>query len=960
MSFLRTAASSPVVTPNYTGLQVQTSSSALPIPIVYGMARVAPNIIWANNFKSMPQYSQTSAGGKGGLFSPSSGPQQSGYDYTTAIIMGLCEGPINTLVTAFNGQSASSPSDIDVFFLSGTTPQAPWGWLAANYPGQSIGYGGTAIAVSSYYDLGSSASIGSLSFEIAGLLYGSGTVDANDADPAGIIYDFLTSAQYGVGFPAASIDATTLYGGGGDASYQTYCRAHRLAFSPALTNQEAANSILARWLQLTNATAVWSGGRLKIIPYGDAAATGTQYNHSTVTYQPVATPVYDLTDDDFVADSTADPVIVTRSDPYSAANVIMLEALDRLNQYSPTTIEARDQGSIEQTGLRSGAAVTAHEFCNLTIAATSAQLILQRGLYIRNTYAFRLSWEYCLLEPMDLVTLTDAGLGLAKTPVRIIEIAEDGAGLLSVTAEEFPGQVGTTAGFSVDSAANSPINRTVAPAAINPPLIVEPPSDLTNGVPQLWVGLSGGTDGVADPNWGGAVIFASTDNATYTQVGSTTGPARQGVLASALGAPPGLGSDTLTISFAESGATVLAGAQPTLFVADGEIMSFANATLTAPNTYSLGGLARRRYGQRGGAHAIGSQGLILDQAVFAYTLPPAAIGQTLWFKFASLNTFGRAMQDLSTCTAYAVTPVGSGYFGPVAQAIATGTSLDEGLASTTINETDDFGLASDPYTDTIDMGLASEAATALAVQSGGTGATSPAVARSNIGAAASGANGDITSLDALTAATINKAGLGDTAAISYTTGGSARASAGLLASDRYRVSVSSTGSGFTQAIDIDPATGHIGLAGYTADSNNALGILGTNFLFSAATDSCRFTFNKAATANDASLTFETGFSARALAGLLGSDGFQLKVSPDGSSFYQAYVVDQTNGNTAFKALLSVASYPVASLPAGLNGALAFATNGRKTGEAAGAGTGAVVAFSNGQWRRLSDDSIVVS
>jgi hypothetical protein len=438
MSFLRPSVSSPVVTPQYTGLQVQTASSALPIPIVYGTARVAPNIIWANNFQSVAQYSQPT-GGKGGLFSPSSGPQLTGYDYTSALIMGLCEGPIANLGTVYNGQSTSDATSLNISFNAGTTPQAPWGYLAANYPNQSIGYGGTAIAVSSNFDLGSSASIGSLSFEVAGLLAGSGTVDANDADPAAILYDFLTSAQYGVGFPGASIDATTLYGLGGDASYQTYCRAHRLVLSPALTNQEAANSILARWLQLTNATAVWSGGRLKIMPYGDAPASGTQYNHSTVTYQPVTAPVYDLTDDDFIGDPSADPLVVTRSDPYSAPNVVFLEALDRSNQYSPTTIEARDQGSIEQTGLRTGSTITAHEFCNLTIAATAAQLILQRGLYIRNTYAFKLSWEYCLLEPMDLVTLTDAGLGLAKTPVRIVEIAEDGDGLLSVIAEEYPG-----------------------------------------------------------------------------------------------------------------------------------------------------------------------------------------------------------------------------------------------------------------------------------------------------------------------------------------------------------------------------------------------------------------------------------------------------------------------------------------------------------------------------------------
>ena len=160
---------------------------------------------------------------------------------------------------------------------------------------------------------------------------------------------------------------------------------------------------------------------------------------------------------------------------------------------------------------------------------------------------------------------------------------------------------------------------------------------------------------------------------------------------------------------------------------------------------------------------------------------------------------------------------------------------------------------------------------------------------------------------------------------------------------------------------IDAATGHVGLAGYTADGNNALGVAGTACLFTAATDSMRFTFNKVAAANDATLSFQTNDSARALLGTTGSDDLQLKVSADGSTFHQAFVADHTTGNIAFKALLGAASYPVASLPAtAFNGALAFASNGRKVGEAAGSGTGIAVAYSNGAWRRLSDDSVVAA
>jgi hypothetical protein len=74
-----------------------------------------------------------------------------------------------------------------------------------------------------------------------------------------------------------------------------------------------------------------------------------------------------------------------------------------------------------------------------TSAAVAAQLMLQRKAYVRNTYQFKLGWRYSLLEPMDIVLLTDATLGLAGAAVRITRIDEDDNGELAVTAEEIPG-----------------------------------------------------------------------------------------------------------------------------------------------------------------------------------------------------------------------------------------------------------------------------------------------------------------------------------------------------------------------------------------------------------------------------------------------------------------------------------------------------------------------------------------
>lgn len=523
----------------------------------------------------------------------------------------------------------------------------------------------------------------------------------------------MTNAQYGVGLPASALSGAALFGASGDASYQTYCAALGLGLSPALTDAETVNAILARWLRLTNSAAVWSGARLRIVPYGDQVVTGVTHSGASVTYVPDVAPVYDLTDDDVLAAEGDDPVRVARSDPYGLPNVQRVECSDRSHGYTATTVEARDQGAIERYGLKVGGTITAREICALSIGRLVAQLALQRALYIRNTYTFRLSWEFCLLEPMDVVTLTDAGLGLARTPVRITAIEEDEDGLLTVTAEEFPRGTATAAVYPTVGATGSAVDRDRAPAPVNDPLIFEPPAALTSGVAQVWIAASGAN---ADPYWGGANVWVSRDGASFVEIGTITGPARQGMLAAALPAPAGPNPDrtsTLAVDLGRSGGTLASASEAdardgvTLVLVGQELVSFATATLIAPHVYALTYLERGLSGSPAGAHPAGTAFTRLDEAVFRYSVPAAYIGTPLTVKLQAFNIFGGAAQDLATCTPYPVTPIGSGRFGPVAETLAVGSGPDLGLASQAATRSDDFGLASDPYPNFLDLGLAS-------------------------------------------------------------------------------------------------------------------------------------------------------------------------------------------------------------------------------------------------------------
>ncbi|MGL5446043.1 MAG: DUF2793 domain-containing protein [Rhabdaerophilum sp.] len=73
----------------------------------------------------------------------------------------------------------------------------------------------------------------------------------------------------------------------------------------------------------------------------------------------------------------------------------------------------------------------------------------------------------------------------------------------------------------------------------------------------------------------------------------------------------------------------------------------------------------------------------------------------------------------------------------------------------------------------------------------------------------------------------------------------------------------------------------------SADTYNRLIVSAPGVLFTHEGADQRLTINKNATANVAAQMFQTNYSGRAEIGLLGNDAFQIKVSPNGSTFHIA-------------------------------------------------------------------------
>lgn len=792
-------------------LQFQTSQRGGVVPLVYGTTRVAGNLVQYDDFSAQNTYS---SGKKGGIIG--GGDMMTGYYYSASFIIALCQGPIDTVGLVWQDQqqgsldNASLTSLVDATLHQGTDGQPIDAFWAANHPGTAQHYSGTAYVSSPNAILGTSAEMPNFSMEVEGFGANSAGPTGVDCNPAFIVKDFLTNPRYGCGFPVGNIDNVSLN------QFDTYCKALTLGLSPQLDQQVEAQQALSDIAKSCNTAIVWSGGLLKMIPYGDIAvgsaaqwlitisggdlpesgpmpsvqvtisdptvsespqtviytgfpletlgdfagglvnllvsitpffniiiqdfnveqiindtdpdsittgslatiyliqqpasigptsitittpgftlsATITENPNraAPVTYTPDVTPVYSLTDDDFITQASMvglsgdilitggdalrsgggansggglvidDPVQITRSNPADALNWFDVEIRDRFNSYNTEVVSSWDQAAIDLYGIRKGTSSKASGICEYTVGTVVAEIMKMRSVNYRNTYRFKLGWRYCLLEPMDIVEITDVRLGLNAATVRITSVVEDQEGTLTVTAEDFfPGYSTPVLYQKQIGAGYNPVYNSYA-GYVNPPAIFEAPPGLA--ADQIWIALSG-----VSTNWGGAEVWVSYDGTTYAQIGTVSNPSVMGYTTADLPADGSVDvTDTLAVDLTESRGTLIsvnsgsASAFASLvWVADdfggpGEFMSYQDAALTAQYMYNLTTLFRNAYGSPNVDHASGSQFVfttnVPSPTIFKFSYDPALVGQTIYFKFVSFNIVGGGTQTLDSVPAY--------------------------------------------------------------------------------------------------------------------------------------------------------------------------------------------------------------------------------------------------------------------------------------------------------------------
>jgi len=638
--------------PRVLNLRIQTSAYGLAVPVVWGTNRIPGNMIWYDDFRAIAHTTSTTTstggggGGKGGGGGGGGGTitqTNTTYTYTAATMLALCWGQIAGIGQVWKDKDKVGIGDVGSLFV-GSSVQNAWSYLTTAHPTEALAYRDIAYVANAVLDLGSNGSISQYGFEIQGRqIYGSGVVDALPKD---IVIDALSNARLGVAFPSDSLGDLT--------NWANYCKASKFFLSPAVSAQTSAHEFFKDILDATNSEVVWSEGLVKVIPYGDAAVTS-----SYGSWTPDMTPLYDLDDDDFCPAKGEDPVRIIRKSPADAYNQVQVEYLSRANEYNVTPVERKDQANIEQFGLRAQAVRKLHLICRDDTAGNIADILLRRALYIRNEFEFELSWKYGLLEPMDLVTITDLPQGLDRQLVRIIEVVEKEDGSISIRAEEVPGVTASAAEIDGEVSGGFSVDFNVSPGNTNAPVFFEPPLALTD-TPQVWLAMSGGA------NWGGAEIWLSMDGSSYGRAGTVFGSSKHGVITAAL--PVGLDPDlanTLKVDLSISGGTLVGGTQldrdlyNTLAYVGGELVSYQTATLTGPSAYDLASLRRGAYGTTIVNHASGATFVRCDAGVFKLPYTPDYVGKTIYVKLRSFNIYGGGIQDLESLTPYTYTVLGA-------------------------------------------------------------------------------------------------------------------------------------------------------------------------------------------------------------------------------------------------------------------------------------------------------------
>ncbi|MEN6384001.1 MAG: phage tail protein [Phycisphaerales bacterium] len=482
--------------------------------------------------------------------------------------------------------------------------------------------------------MGNSNSLPTLNFELKGMLLDTG--DGIDANPADAIKYISSDSLNGINI-GDTIDSIGL------DRVRTYAKAADILISLPPDSNQKADEIINDFCSALDTAVFLSEDKVKFVPLCMESITG-----NGATYTPNTTVLYDLTADDFLPMDDGLLVSFERVPDGKAYNQYTIEFLNRANSYESETVDEQVLVDVNKRGLRPADSLTMHFLHTKARASYVARTKALNSLTRRNKYTFHLDWTFSVLEPGDLLTITDAALGITKQPVIVDSWEEVNDEEIEIVAFGIPRGKYSAAVYDVHEAERPFIDFNVPPGNTNAPIIFEPPAEMTTTGLETWMAVSG------ENSWGGCSIWLSDANTTYKYVGKINNPARYGTVAAAITSADT--SITVQLNDAreqlQSGTTEDAQNLRTICWVDGEAITYTTATLVAAGRYTLTGLVRGAYNTKITSHAAGSAFVRCDDALFKYPFDKSDIGNKVYIKLTSFNVYGGAEQSLADVNAH--------------------------------------------------------------------------------------------------------------------------------------------------------------------------------------------------------------------------------------------------------------------------------------------------------------------
>jgi len=458
------------------------------------------------------------------------------------------------------------------------------------------------------------------------------TAQTDDALPGDICRMLLTHRTMGARLDASIID-TDSWG-----RFESYCRATGIFASLVQVQQAAAWPLVCEIIESCNAIPFVSAGKVKIAVR--ETATVTNGVDSYIPPPEHAGPVMEID-----PAHLRGPVRLKRRATTDRRNILPVTYRDRTRNYNDVPFEAQDPAGVGQFGQARAQAQAWPWITSAAVAGRLAWLRLLREVRDLVTYDFEVDGRYRLLEPGDIVTLSDPDNRIAARPVRIMRVQESGS-WIRMEAESV--RVSTVPEGALPAPDPEPFPTTVAPS-VNAPIVFGAASTLTGGTPEVWALLSW-PDGVP-----GCRVQASLDNgATWTDLGTCYTKSSTGWLMATAGnlvvrpdlAPhPGLRAGLFdrieAADLSESGGTFpapagtqFADALPgALIWLDGELIAYRRLTSDLPDQ-----LVHGRHGTTAEPHDLPARVGAVTSAAFRWVPPPGSAGIQARLRFPSLGS----------------------------------------------------------------------------------------------------------------------------------------------------------------------------------------------------------------------------------------------------------------------------------------------------------------------------------